>query len=188
VCPLQFPANKTAQVPPELTQGTFNAVVIELAPQGVAAQLAFSLRLYERSKHAQPIGVDVPVVRPEQFFTGPVRFAGVDATSGNRVSLRVYDPRRSDVRGGGVVRVDVYRVDGSPLATRTLALQYTNADWDPGFAALFDLQSDIPEVGTVPRYDVVVTPISSGLKFYALMSSTHFETQQVLVMTPQQSE
>ena len=79
------------------------SMIFDLNASG-AGNVTFSSRLFELSRHTQPAGVQMPVVREERFFTRTSRFIGISGSSASRVALRVYDPRR---RVGGAVRVEI---------------------------------------------------------------------------------
>jgi hypothetical protein len=186
-CLLPFAPGTTSRAPSVQLESAFNAVLMYVGPPGALAHMQFSSRLFETSRHAQPLGVEVPVVREADFFIDPVRFVGVSGSSSTRVALRVYHADRLENRSGGAVRVDLYRPDSSIIASKVLTLAYGPADWDPGYAAILDLRSSIPELEGIERYDVTVTPLKSDMHFYALVSTTDVNTQQVLVITPQRS-
>jgi hypothetical protein len=54
---------------------------------------------------------------------------------------------------------------------------------EPGFAQAGDIQT-MPELQTLLRVTVEVTPVTQGLRFYALMSSTDSTTNDVAIYTP----
>ena len=143
-------------------------------------QFNFSGRLFELSRHAQPAGVHIPVVRDGQFYKQPSRFVGISGSAANRVALRVYDP--DAYTRNGAVRVDMIDLHGATIASTTLRLQYAGV-WDPGYAAIYDLAAAFPQLANVDRYDVRVTPLTSGLEYWAMVSVTDVDTQQVLLVT-----
>lgn len=152
--------------------------------QGAAAsKVTFSNRLFELSRHTQPVGVDIPVVREEDLFTDTVRFVGVSAGTASRIALRVYDPFRQP---GSAVRVEALTTKGETIAETVLPLTYLPQIYFPGFAATYDLVATFPQLHGVERYDVRVTPLTAGMRYYALMSVTDTDTQQVLLVTTKQ--
>lgn len=150
------------------------------------ADFNFSSRLVELSRHTQPAGVHMPVVREDHFFTQSARFVGISGSNSNRVAVRVYDPRR---RRGSQVKIEVIDANGSLKAETILTLHYTDPpsplipEREPGYNAIHDLVAALPQLATVPRYDIRVTPLTANMEFWALVSVTDIETQQVLLVT-----
>jgi hypothetical protein len=143
-------------------------------------QANFSCRLFELSRHAQPAGVHIPVVRDGEFFQQPSRFIGISGSAANRVALRVYDP--DAYKRDGAVRVDMIDSHGATIGSTTLPLQYFNV-WSPGYAAIYDLAAAFPQLANADRYDVRVTPLTPGMEYWAMVSVTDIESQQVLLIT-----
>jgi hypothetical protein len=146
-----------------------------------AERLVFSSRLFELSRLSQPVGIEVPVVGEERFFTKPVRFIAVPSSPALRVALRVYDPRRSM---NGIVRVElVESASGQQLAEASVPIVYSDESSAPGLAMLGDLASLFPEVRSVDRYDVRVLPLGAEMEYWAIISVTDNDTQQVFTIT-----
>ena len=143
-------------------------------------QFNFSCSLFELSRHTQAAGVHIPVVRDGGFYKQPSRFIGISGNAANRVALRVYDPDAS--KRDGAVRVDLIDIHGATIGSTTLHLQYRSV-YEPGYAAVYDLAAAFPQLANVDRYDVRVTPLSPGLEYWAMVSVTDIETQQVLLIT-----
>lgn len=145
-----------------------------------ASNITYSSRLFELSRHTQPVGVDTPIVREQDLFTSSVRFIGVSGSTASRVALRVYDPVRSD---GSVVRVEFLATNNATIAETVLPLPHDTNIFDPGFAAILDVANSVPQLRGVERYDIRVTPLAEGMRFYALVSVTDTDSQQVLLVT-----
>jgi hypothetical protein len=178
VTELEFPADLRSPI---------NSSVI-LVPAEAVAKLTYSCRLFELSRHTQPVGVEIPVVKESELFTGSVRFVGINGSPSSRVALRLYDPAFQ--REGSVLRVDMLGTDDHQIATTTYTLTRANVTFSrnsyPSYAYVFDLAAAIPELRGVERYDVRVTPVTPGIGYYALMSVTDIDTQQVLLITTKQ--
>ena len=76
---------------PETTERAFEEEVRASMPAvlfdlhvDVAAEVTFSSRLFELSRLAQPVGVELPVVREDQFFRAPSRFIAVTRSNAVR--------------------------------------------------------------------------------------------------------
>lgn len=171
--------NTTEREFPEVLRSPFNAVLLYVA-RNDASRFTFSSRLFELSRHTQPVGVDVPVVREQDLFTSAVRFVGVSGGASSRVALRVYDPMR---REGSSVRVELLTTKGDPIAEATLLVPHDPVIFYPGYTAILDLVVAFPQLHGVDRYDVRVTPLTAGMQYYALMSITDNDSQQVLLIT-----
>ena len=173
-----------------VTEKAFSYETLNGAP--VYSALVFSLyswdanvvlksRLYETSRHAQPAGVEIPVVREDQFFTKPSRFIGIPRTSGFRIALRVYDPMRI---AGSAVRIELFDISGKSLSSSTVPLVPQTIDSiSPGYAAILDLAGAFPQLADVDRFDIRVTPVVDGMYYWAFVSVTDQDTQTVLLVT-----
>ena len=145
-----------------------------------SSQFNFSSRLFELSRHAQPAGVHIPVVRDGEFYKQPARFIGISGSAASRVALRVYDP--DAYSHDRAVRVDMIDSHGATIGSTTLPLQHGNV-WQPGYAAIYDLAAAFPQLANVDRYDVRITPLTPGMEYWAMVSVTDIESQQVLLIT-----
>ena len=142
-----------------------------------------SSRLFELSRHAQPAGIELPVVREDEFFTLPVRLIAVPGNPAFRAALRVYDPRRV----GGSVRVEI--IDPADVVIAQAVLPLIPPDHPfldaPGMAFIGDIGAVFPETRARSRYDVRITPIGMT-EFWAFVSVTDNDTQQVFTITTRQ--
>jgi hypothetical protein len=154
-----------------------------LAPAGAA--LTFSSRLSEISRHAQPQGFQIPVVREEQFLTKPSLYLRIPSNPAVRTSIRVYDPRRA----GTGVHIDVLDDTGRVVHEMTVSLPFPDtvpADvLQPGFAILNDFASTVPGLPQSSTYQLRITPIPAGREYWAMVSVTDNDTQHVLIITSQ---
>ena len=156
-----------------------NREVFETHPY-VAGGVTLSGRLFELTRHTQPAGVHVPVVREGEFFTRPSRFVGIPRDDSSRVAIRVYDPQR---RPGGVVRLELFGPDNVLIDGMVMPLLYTVSDTEPGYAAILDLTATFPRLNAADRFDIQITPLTTGMEYWALASVTDRDTQQVLFIT-----
>ncbi|HET7712718.1 MAG TPA: hypothetical protein VFL80_12370, partial [Thermoanaerobaculia bacterium] len=95
-------------------------------------------------------------------------------------SVRAYAPRKEP---RAAVRLDAFSVKSELLATATLSLSATDNPRQPGYAAIHDLAALFPQLRDVDRYDVRVTPLVEGMEYWAVVSVTDNDTQQVLLIT-----
>jgi hypothetical protein len=159
----------------------FGTALVYDIPAGAARGLKLSSRLYE-SHGGQPVGVDIPVVREDKYFTSSARFVGVPSSSRTRVALRLYDPRRVP---GLTVRVELLDTHDSLIAATVVSLTYQSFGeyGEPGFAAVFDLAASFPQLLAYDRFDVRVTSLRPRSEYWALVSVTDNESQQVVLVT-----
>src|SRR5581483_6266138 len=147
------------------------------------ADIVLRSRLYELSKHAQPAGVEIPVVREDQFFSRTSRFIAVPNSAAARSALRVYDP----FRVGGAVRVEILNEQGTLIASKILnPIPQTIDATSAGYTALLDLASAFPPLLGVDRFNVRVVPLTPGMLYWAFVSVTDQESQTVLLVTGDQ--
>lgn len=167
-----------------------------------AAHLTFSNRIYETTRHAQPRGIEIPVVRESEFLRGEQSLLGIPAGSDVRIALRVYDPwiHHADPPSPIACRpaalldhVVVEIVDSvqKPVASTTLkpVLHFPTTaaqDWfRPGFAAINDLASVFPQINAHDRIHVRLRPVPADAEYWAMITVTDNDTQTLSVITAQ---
>jgi hypothetical protein len=137
------------------------------------------LRVFDISRSATNRGTDVPAIRESEAWTTPIQLLDVPTAPPFRSLLRVYD---FDPADGHAVLVNVYGF--GQLETRSVALLpptiVPNTISSPGYAE-YDL-SHLGDVGRNVRVEVV--PLSAGLRFWAMVSTTNNDTQHVTLTTP----
>lgn len=151
-------------------------------PADTAGRVLLSSRLFELSRQSQPVGVELPVVREDEFFFGPSRFIAVPSGLAVRSALRVYDPRG---RAGGDVRVEVVNAAGVELGEMVLPLVAPIESQVPSMAFVPDIVLLFPQLLGVDRYDVIVTPLDAGMEYWAFVNVTDNVGQQVFTITSQ---
>jgi hypothetical protein len=161
-------------------------------PSAVATTQFMNLRLYA-PRDAIPgggvpeaSGLEIPVVREDQCFRSTAYFVGVRLSISHRLMLRVYDVDSLPVSS---VEIRFRSVSGEIVATRVLSLAASNASvaglkTEPGYVQFGDIQNAVPELGTLIRATIEVVPLTSGLRFYALVSATDSATNDVEIYTP----
>jgi hypothetical protein len=157
--------------------------------KAVAGSLTFSNRIFEVSRHAQPQGLEIPVVRQNEFHSDEISLLGFASGAGVRSALRVYAIPDSPGQTNLQVRADFIAPDGTTVATTTLtpagSVQSPLDLSRPGYAAIYDLASAFPVLQTLEHFHVRLTPISGTNPYWAMGSVTDNDTQQVLIITPQ---
>lgn len=155
-----------------------------------AAGIHLSSRLLEISRRAQPNGIDIPLIREDQFLRGPSMYLGIPATENVRSRLRVYDPRH---RPGSAVRVEILDGDGRTIGETTLSpgndpARVTDTRFVkpyPTFDLVSDLATTFPQVRALERYHIRITPLVPGMEYWAFVAVTDVESQHLLLITPQ---
>lgn len=151
-----------------------------------AAHLTFSARILELTRHAQPQGFQLPVIREGAFLTDPALFIGIPASGGVRAALRVYDPRRA---AGASFIVDALDSAGKVLGTTVLTTTVSEAAAGeaivPGFAMITDVAQYFGLPSSTDFYELRVRPLNTGIEYWGMVSVTDNDTQQVLIITPQ---
>lgn len=183
-CATNFhPAGSTQKAFPHETPEEVDSVLWHLAPAS-APNVVISSRLFELSRLAQPVGVELPIVREDAFLYAAARLIAVPRNASSRVSLRLYDPRAR--KEGLTLRVRAVDAAGAVVAERLLPIEHRDLYGVPNVAFISDLAAAIPELASVDRYDLVITPVLDGAEYWAFVSVTDNDTQQVFTITPQQ--
>lgn len=166
-------------------------------PTEFAQNMTFSNRIFEETLNWQPRGVDIPVIREGNFFSGTQTFLGVPAGNGVRTSLRVYNPWISfdpPWRPGPaleMVRVEIRSSTQELRGTATLhpsILNPTTAaeDWHkPGFAAIYDLAAAFPAILDEEYIHIRLTPVPAGAQYWGMVAITDNDAQTVAIITAQ---
>jgi hypothetical protein len=156
--------------------------------EGHLSDIEASLRVYDMSREATSLGTTVPVIAETDALTTTANLLGISSDTRFRSLLRVYD---FDPNASHSVTVRVYRSTSPDVAAtpdalvREMTLSLSPGDdlsGDfPGYA-----QSDLTPIltGAEGVYRVEISPGADGLRFWALVSVTNDDTQQVTVVTP----
>jgi hypothetical protein len=156
-------------------------------PKEHSSAISFSLRAQDLSRQSQTWGTEIPVVREAEFLTSTAQLLNVPITDEFRQTLRIYEV---ESRSHAEFIVRVYEQESNLLlGERTLLTRgFGDPDWGiprrPGSvgAGLLDLFA-LPQ--SVTRVRVEVTPVTTGIRFWAFISVTNNETQHVTTITPQ---
>jgi len=188
-CPLpeggcQNPLNPRVEyrnAPVQVATDTPGAFLV--IPAAADRDLSVHLRVFDSSRSATNRGTEVPAIRDSEAWTTPMQLLDVPASPPFRTLLRIYD---FDPAAGHTVQVNVYDESGRVLETRSVVLRqpaiiaFPASVLLPGYADL-DL-SQLGNVGTDVRVEVI--PLSTGLRFWAMASTTNNDTQHVTLTTP----
>jgi hypothetical protein len=160
--------------------------------KATAANVAFSLRLYEETLAATEFGTEVPVVRERDFLRTTSFLVNVPLTASARVHLRLYGLESPS--GEAVVRVRVYPESAlTPVYDRLLTIPAAPFEGRipepgdhnaiiPGYLIL-SLTSELSGVTGPVR--VRVDPLTPELRYWLMGSVTSNTTHNVTLFTPQ---
>jgi hypothetical protein len=195
VCPAVFPFTKTLEpgealhnlnpffrLPPAIP-GRF----LYLSKNG-AKEVDINLRTFDASRDASTAGTEVPVVRDADLRTSTLHLINVPIDPRFRQTLRIYDAAPSPT--SFTVRVYDFTEGkgGALLATATVEASSpeTGEFRDlPPYGQIADLGSLFVTNGSRGAVRVEVEPRTPGSLFWAFVSVTNNETQQVTLVTPQ---
>jgi len=144
----------------------------------------YTLRVRDVSRESQGLGTELPAVREDDAF-GPQRsiaLPNVPLGSLYRAKLRVY---RIDIDDAAPLTIDFQDAPFHTVATRTLKL---STEPQTGGFLLYpeygELDLDtMPELAALPSVNVVVRTPPQGL-YYAMVSVTNNDTQQITLVAP----
>ena len=134
-----------------------------------ADSLAMNLRVQDISREELNFGTEIPIVRWSEVRSGPLTLTGVPLDVRFRQALRIYSTEPTTVR---VTVADI-------TATITLA---PATEFYPAYATFTDFSQPTPP-GTLTN--VVVEPLTPGVKIWAFVAVTNNETQAITTISPQ---
>lgn len=143
--------------------------------------LVIQTRVFDTSREATNWGAYVPSVPETAAEVGVVDFPSVITAAPFRATLRIYD---FDPDSTHAARVRVFRTNWSGdqlIQERVVTLQATlDPTLFPGEADV-DLSSIAPDE---PSVRVAITPMTPGLRYWAMVSVTNNITQYLTILTP----
>ncbi|HYC88753.1 MAG TPA: IPT/TIG domain-containing protein [Thermoanaerobaculia bacterium] len=143
-----------------------------------SADFVTNLRVADVSRTRESHGVEIPVVRGDDFTTGRIVLMGVPIDARYRNTLRIYGLHT----GSQFVNVTVNGV------TRGVALQRGETIFEPTFATFTDFPAQ-PASGPITATVVIEDPLGGrGIvpptPVWAMISVTNNDTQQITTITP----
>lgn len=147
-------------------------------PGGSVDDLVASLRVADVSRTQESHGVEIPVVRRDDFTMGRIVLMGVPIDARYRNTLRIYGLH------SGSQNVNV-TIDG---VTHNLSLQPGGSLFEPTFATFTDFPAQ-PASGPITATVVIEEPLGGrgivpATPVWAMISVTNNETQQITTITP----
>ena len=143
----------------------------------------FQVLARDLSRQSEALGTEIPVVRENDWRSGPIHLMNVPADPRFRVTLRVY--LEGDVEAFSWVPIRIFRMNSeTPVVDTTLSLDRSHNGQIPATNWVADLA---PYYGIAPgeplRIEIGVP--ATGHRFWAFASVTNNTTQHVTVISPQ---
>ena len=149
-----------------------------------AKNLSTGLRLHETSRSTTDAGTEVPIVHESELLTTSAHLHGVPRAANFRVLLRIYELGVDDAHFHVSISEETPGVATAPPLSE------------------FELRATAPETGTFrthPAYvesaltpsaasttlRIDIDPLTTGSRYWALVSITNNDTQRVTLVTPQ---
>jgi hypothetical protein len=152
-------------------------------PQGrwiaapVGGLLRFEVRQRDLTRNASSAGVELPIVREDEFVSDEVHLLAVPRDPKFRITIRFYGLDASPVlnvdqidQSGTIVRNDIVLL-GRPSADYFVAPGYAQLSIDPASQAATPLR-------------IRIRSLSAGIKFWAFASVTNNDTSEVTLILP----
>jgi|SRR5687768_17246499 len=187
-------AGRSTRIPP--LGNADSPGVLLLVPTHLANQIGFTLHVRDLSRQSESWGAEIPVVRERDFFTNPSHITSIPFGSGYRQTLRIY--ALLDSISSARFRVKLYEVTGT-ANDRLLREDIVTLEPPPppppnrigtplAQITLTDLFAI--EIGGVNRVRVSIEPMTEPtallppIPYWAFVSITNNQTQQVTTVTP----
>ncbi len=164
--------------------------------RSLADQLTFSYHTWVSvAGHARPVA-EVPVVKEEDFATGPVVLPHVPLGPTSRVTLRIYD---AEPNTGNTVILRIYPAGNSSITGNLLVEQRFQFNYEgilsgdgfdfprlPGSIQLEALRNRYPSLAPHDAIRIEVAPVDgeTGLALWAFATLTDNTTNAVVNYTP----
>jgi hypothetical protein len=151
-------------------------------PAGDPNALAFQLRVFDRSRIQQTAGTEIPVIREADFRHTTAYLLNIPVDANSRLTFRLYemDLRLSDFD------IRVYdQSNGNLLGTYRSSLIAPAPERLLWFQPAYVEINDLSTVASASRIRIEVQPRTAGSSFWAFVSVTNNDTQQITLVTPQ---
>jgi hypothetical protein len=141
----------------------------------------FALRVRDLSRQLNTFGTEIPVVRESDLLTGAISLPLAPLTGAFRQTIRIYD---FDSQPSVSFRLRVVDENGAPISEIILATTSHQRDpqLEPGYVQL-SVEDHAFAPDTTPKA-LEITPLAP-VRYWAMVSVTHNETQHVTTVTPQ---
>ncbi|HVG23978.1 MAG TPA: IPT/TIG domain-containing protein [Thermoanaerobaculia bacterium] len=140
-----------------------------------ARDLAANLRVADVARLRDSLGVEVPVVREDEFTTSKIVLLAVPIDPRFRNLLRIYGLPRV---GANALNVTINGV------TTMVTLRRGETQWEPSYAEFANFPSGTGTVTVTIEDPLGGRGIVPPTPFWAMVSVTNNETQQITLVTP----
>lgn len=145
-----------------------------------APDTGLSLRVRDLSRQLNTFGTELPIVREADLLTDSISLPIAPLTGAFRQTIRIYD---FDAQVAAPFRLQVVDEDGKPISEMTVATaSLADPQLAPGYVQL-SVEDHVFAADTKPKA-LVITPFAT-VRYWAMVSVTHNETQHVTTVTPQ---
>ena len=154
------------------------------------------LRFQDFSRQGENWGVEMPVVREEDFRVGPLALIDVPVDGDFRVALRIYAVP-AEPNAPLQFRVRIASMSGEDTIVDTVVAVAPESETIDGYPTRpmiyqnFDLLASFPELAGRGRVEILIEPFSfqpvvpAARLFWAFASITHNQSQVVSLVTPE---
>ena len=159
-------------------------IVLFVERSGIA-NVHFGILVRDLSRQAEALGVEIPVVREDEFLSASSQILNVPTDPRFRLNLRIYEPIPS---GSAAIRMTVLPHMGDEeiiLAQETFAMAgdpFLNTV--PFHVTVGDLVARYPGIAARESVRIVLEPLGE-IRYWALLTVTNNQAQHVTTMTPQ---
>jgi hypothetical protein len=159
-----------------------------------AEEVSLNLRVFDLSRATLNGGTELPLVREDDFRTTTANLLNVPLDTRFRKMLRIYEMRAAgEAFPMSTFRVRIYdQVEGtkatllSETTVTALSTQSGSFRDAPAYGQIADLTEGISAVGDQPgSLRVQVEPLTEGSRYWAMVSVTNLDTQQITIISPQ---
>lgn len=169
------------------------------------ANITFGSRIRDTSRESDTAGTEIPVVREDDMSAGRISLLNIPLRARFRSTLRIYalpevDDPQVDVR---YFRMQKFGEAPQPVprdivllrSDRVSLRKYPQTDAEklngipgvrPSFLQIGNFET-YPELAGEEGVWIEITPVTPALRFWAFVSVTNNDTQQVTIISPQRS-
>jgi hypothetical protein len=169
-----------------------NPGVFMYVGRSAAAGVALQLRVRDLSRNALSLGTELPLVRESEMNTDEVHLLNIPTDGRFRQHLRIYAITNEGDKPAVAVRIA--DDSGAVLAQRTITLAGVSVpDFAPAghptgvpsYGEIAYVTTAIAQPVTASSFNISIEPITPGLRYWAFVSVTNNDTQEVTTVTPQ---
>lgn len=159
--------------------------VLYIFPEDAPQALSFQLHVKDQSRSAVSAGTEVPVVQEADFKTLTLHLLNIPVDDRFRLTARLYEMNLDDSTFAfRVYDQDTNAIVGARIVTMHIAPQGLNR-FHPAYSQIDDLNAMAAAAIPKPkRLRIELEPKTPGVQFWAYVSITNNETQQVTLITP----